>query len=215
MGIIGRKYVEKSKITKAILNRLPKYLELLEEICKSGVANISATRIASELSFGEVQVRKDLNIVCGKGKPKLGYDPHELRKSIEACLGRHKKTPAVLVGAGKLGRALFDFDGFEKFGVSLVAIFDRNEQAIKLNRNAEVLPMSRFGEICKENDVKIGIITVGEGSAQEVCDLMVKNGIEAIWNFAPCKLSVPEHVVFLQENLALSLAYLNNCLMNR
>lgn len=207
--------VEKSKVTKAILNRLPQYLDLLQKICDSGVSHISATRIASELSFGEVQVRKDLNIVCGKGKPKLGYDPHELKRSIELCLGRHQKAHAVLVGAGKLGKALLDYDEFEKFGVDIAAVFDKNEQSFKLHKSVEVLPMSRFREFCQSNDVRIGIITVGKGSAQEVCDLMVESGIEAIWNFAPCKLSVPENVAFLQENLALSLAYLNNCLLSR
>ncbi len=207
--------MEKSKITKAILNRLPKYLELLQEVCESDVSHISATRIASELSFGEVQVRKDLNIVCGKGKPKLGYDPHELKKSIELCLGQSQRTHAVLVGAGKLGKALLDYDEFEKFGVDIAAVFDKNEQSFTLHRNVEVLPMNCFTEFCKSNDIRIGIITVGAGSAQEVCDLMVESGIEAIWNFAPCKLSVPENVAFLQENLALSLAYLNNCLLSR
>ena len=39
---------------------------------------------------------------------------------------------------------------------------------------------------------------------------MVKCGIVAILNFAPCKLNVPDGVVLENENLALSLAYLNN-----
>ena len=75
--------------------------------------------------------------------------------------------------------------------------------------------MTQFGDFCRSNDVKIGIITVGEGSAQSVCDQMVESGIKAIWNFAPCRLNVPEDVVFLQENLAISLAYLNNKLLTK
>jgi redox-sensing transcriptional repressor len=73
--------------------------------------------------------------------------------------------------------------------------------------------MLRFEDFCRRNDVKIGIITVGEGSAQVVCDQMIASGIKAIWNFAPCRLNVPDDVVFLQENLAISLAYLNNKLL--
>ena len=75
--------------------------------------------------------------------------------------------------------------------------------------------MAQFGDFCREHDVQIGIITVGEGSAQTVCDQMVGCGIKAIWNFAPCKLDIPEGILFLQENMALSLAYLNNQLLDK
>ena len=207
--------MEKNKITKAVLGRLPRYLTFLKGFSEGEEQYVSATRIAKELSLGEVQVRKDLGVVCGKGRPKLGYEIPELIKSIEVCLGQNKTTLAVLVGAGKLGKALLEYDGFEKFGVRVAAAFDCNETPLRLASGVEILPVSRFSEFCRENEVRIGIITVGEGSAQSVCDEMVANGITAIWNFAPCKISVPEGVIFLQENLALSLAYLNNKLLEQ
>lgn len=207
--------MEKSKITKAVLGRLPQYLAFLEDISAQDITFISSTRIAKELSLGEVQVRKDLSVVCGKGKPKLGYRTADLIKSIESCLGQSELTPAVLVGAGKLGKALLEYDEFEKYGVQIVAAFDCNEQILKIHRSLEVLPMSQFQEFCRSHEIRIGIITVGEGSAQAVCDQMLASGITAIWNFAPCRLQVPEGVLFLQENLAVSLAYLNNQLLDQ
>lgn len=207
--------MEKSKITKALLGRLPQYLTFLEGMDSQEVPFISATKIAKELSLGEVQVRKDLSIVCGKGKPKLGYRTADLMKSIESCLGQNKTTPAVLVGAGKLGKALLEYDEFERYGVQIMAAFDCNETILKVHRSLEVLPMSQFREFCESHDVQIGIITVGEGSAQAVCDQMLACGIQAIWNFAPCKLQVPEGVLFHQENLAVSLAYLNSQLLDK
>ena len=75
--------------------------------------------------------------------------------------------------------------------------------------------MSQFELFCKTHNVQIGIITVGEGSAQTVCEQMLDSGINAIWNFAPCKLNVPDTVLLIQENLALSLAHLNNQLCNK
>lgn len=207
--------MEKNRITKAVLGRLPQYLSYLEMISLQDIPYISATKIAKDLSLGEVNVRKDLNIVCGKGKPKRGYRTVDLVKSIESCLGQSRVTPAVLVGAGKLGKALLEYDEFEKYGVQIVAAFDCNEQILKVHKSLEVLPMSQFREFCQSHGVQVGIITVGKGSAQAVCDQMLASGITAIWNFAPCKLKVPEGVLFLQENLALSLAYLNNQLLEQ
>ena len=117
----------------------------------------------------------------------------------------------MLVGAGKLGKALLDYDGFEEFGVRIIAGFDSNEQVLQIGKSGkEILPIRGIREFCLENNVKLGIITVGKGSAQEVCDKLVESGIEAIWNFAPCALKVPNGVLLKQENLALSLAHLNN-----
>ena len=197
-------------IPKATLGRLPVYLEYLKSLPVSGSETKSATAIARALSLGDVQVRKDLAAVSGAGKPKIGYERIKLIEDIERHLGYEGLTGAVLVGAGKLGRALLDYDGFEAFGVRILAGFDSNERAIKLSGAKDILPIKDIEHYCKEHRVRLGIITVGQGSAQEVCDILVRCGIEAIWNFAPCQLKVPEGVILKQENLALSLAYLNN-----
>lgn len=202
--------MDKTGISKATLGRLPHYLQLLRELSDDNVPSISATVIAKKLSLGEVQVRKDLSAVSGAGKPRIGYKTVDLIKSIEAYLGQGDMTNAVLVGAGKLGKALLEFDDFEDYGVKIIAAFDCNETAIRYNRSIEILPMNDFASFCKKNNVKIGIITVGAGSAQDVCNRMIESGIMAIWNFAPCNLEVPDGILIKQERLALSLAYLNN-----
>ena len=206
--------MDKCTISKATLGRLPSYLEFLRNLPPDKVPYISATAIAKHLGLGEVQVRKDLAAVSGAGKPKLGYVTAELVEKLEDFLGCNQLTSAVLVGAGKLGRALLQYDEFEKYGVKISAAFDSNERAISLGTKTEILPMNQFEYFCKTKNIKLGIITVGEGSAQAVCDQMVKSGITAIWNFAPCKLNVPASILLQNENLALSLAHLNNQLCN-
>ena len=207
--------MDKSKISKATLGRLPYYFQYLTDPAIQEQPFISATRIAKGLAMGEVLVRKDLNAVCGRGKPKRGYRTEELMDSIKECLGYDNATPAVLVGAGKLGRALLDYDELSRYGVRILAAFDCNERSLRLSSSLEILPMTEFGTFCQNHNVKIGIITVGAGSAQIVCDQMLAAGIRAIWNFAPCALKVPDGVLLLQENLALSLAYLNTQLLDQ
>ena len=196
---------------KATLGRLPVYLQYLTSLPQEPGATVSAAAISRELSLGEVQVRKDLAAVSGAGKPKVGYLRRQLIADIERQLGYESLTGAVLVGAGKLGRALLDYDGFEEFGLRILAGFDCNEKPFCLGKTQkQILPIAAMGDFCREHRVKLGIITVGQGSAQTVCDALVASGIQAIWNFAPCALKVPAGVLLKQENLALSLAYLNN-----
>ena len=195
-------------IPKATLGRLPQYLAYLRSLPEMR-HTISATAIAKALALGDVQVRKDLAAVSGAGKPKIGYETDQLITDIESHLGCERLANAVLVGAGKLGRALLDYDGFEDFGVKIIAGFDCNETTLKKGAK-EILPIRDISAYCRKHDVKIGIITVGGGSAQDVCDKLVESGVEAIWNFAPVALKVPNGILLKQENLALSLAYLNN-----
>ena len=202
--------MDRKSVSKATLGRIPRYLAYLKELSLDKTPFISATTLARELMLGEVQVRKDLAAISGAGRPRLGYETELLIQQLEDCLGYNRLTNAVLVGAGRLGRALLQYDGFEHFGVKIAAAFDSNDRVINFDSKTEILPMHQFENYCKEHSVSIGIITVGEGSAQDVCDQMVKSGITAIWNFAPCRLQVPDGVLLQNENLALSLAHLRN-----
>lgn len=194
-----------TSISRATLGRLPKYLDFLKN---TALKYVSSAIIARELGLGEVQVRKDLGSVCGKGKPKIGYLKKDLVESIEDCIGKNEITKAVLIGAGKLGQALLDYKGFEEFGVRIVAAFDSNRELTVCNNR--ILPMSELEITCKIDNIQIGIIAVSADSAQSVCDMLISYGVSAIWNFAPCKLEIPSGVTFMQEDLALSLAHLKN-----
>lgn len=197
-------------ISKATVGRLPEYLSFLREVNCQGQEFISATNISKALGYGEVQVRKDLGAVSCGGKPKKGHSIQGLIKDIEGILSSDKKSKAVIVGAGKLGKALLGFNGFESFGIEIAAAFDCDPKRMgTTTENKKILPMSDFKDFCKQNGVQIGIITAPSKAAQEICDEMIKCGINAIWNFASQKLRVPPHVVVKNENLALSLAMLN------
>ncbi|MEE1285044.1 MAG: redox-sensing transcriptional repressor Rex [Acutalibacteraceae bacterium] len=200
----------KNGVSKATLGRIPMYLDLLRDLPEERYEHISATTIARKLSLGEVLVRKDLASISGAGKPKLGYLTSELIENLENSLGCNNYALAVLVGAGKLGKALLDYDEFEKFGIKIAAAFDSNDKEISITGKIKVKPINEFEDFCKSRNIQLGIITVGAGSAQAVCDKMVECGITGILNFAPCSPHVPDGVVIQNENLALSLAHLKN-----
>ena len=192
-------------VSRAALGRIPVYLRFLESLPQD-TETVSATIIAKELGFGEVQVRKDLGAICGSGKPRIGYTVSDLKESLESLIdSRNGKT--VIVGAGKLGRALLDYGGFSDYGLDILAAFD-TEVSQNNASGKPILPIDGLHDFCKENDVSIGVITVPAKAAQEVCDKLCQSGIKAIMSFAPCKLTAPEGVAIQYENMALSLAHL-------
>ena len=197
------------EISRATLKRLPTYLSYLKALPAEASANISATALAAGLHMGEVQVRKDLALVSDGGRPKIGYNREHLIADIENFLGYGNSNDAVLIGAGKLGRALLGYGGFAEYGLNIVAAFDANDTLIgTTNGGKPIMHLSRLGEVCQRYKIKIGIITVPAEHAQGVCDLLIENGILAIWNFAPKHLNVPDGILVQNENMAASLALL-------
>ena len=197
------------EISRATLKRLPTYLSYLKALPADATANISATALAAGLHMGEVQVRKDLALVSDGGRPKIGYNREHLIANIENFLGYGNSNDAVLIGAGKLGRALLGYGGFAEYGLNIVAAFDANDTLIgTTNGGKPIMHLSRLGEVCQRYKIKIGIITVPAEYAQGVCDLLIENGILAIWNFAPKHLNVPDGILVQNENMAASLALL-------
>ena len=206
--------MDDKNISLQTLRRLPVYLHYLKVI-KDECQSISATAIAEKFGLNDVQVRKDLAAVSGSGRPKTGYFTDELISQIESYLGCRSDTKTVLIGAGNLGKALMSYDGFDDFGIDIIAAFDTSEEVYgKMVNGKPILSSEDLEEVCLNKNIRLGIITVPAYGAQSVCDELVSYGVKAIWNFAPTILKVPEGVIVENENLASSLAVLSKHLHN-
>lgn len=197
------------RVSKSVLKRLPSYLTYLKSMQNAESPYISATALAAALGMGEVQVRKDLAMVSDGGRPKIGYLREGLIEDIEQFLGYNNTTDAVLIGAGKLGRALLGYKGFGEYGLNILAAFDTRPDLDNPDCVKPVYPMEQLEQFCHEHKVLMGIITVPEDRAQEVCDQLIHAGIKAVWTFAPVHLEVPPHILVQNENMATSLALLS------
>lgn len=206
--------MEDKNISLQTLRRLPVYLHHLKAI-KNECPSVSATSIAEKFGLNDVQVRKDLAAVSGSGRPKTGYFTDELILQIENYLGCRSETETVLIGAGNLGKALMSYNGFSDYGINIIAAFDNDPNVFGNTVSGKpVLSAEELGTVCRDKNIKLGIITVPACEAQSVCDELVSYGIKAIWNFAPTILRVPSGVLVENENLASSLAVLSKHLHN-
>jgi len=197
-------------IPQPSLRRLPQYHHYLVDLEAKGVSRISCSVIGRDLSLVPVQVRKDLQYTGIIGKPKTGYSVSELIQAIETFLGWNNVNEAFLVGAGNLGTALLGHERFSQFGLRIVAAFDTDQAKVgQWIHEKMVLSLDKLVDLAPRMSIHLGIITTPAEVAQSVADEMVKGGIQAIWNFAPVKLKVPEHIIVHNEDLYNSLASLS------
>ena len=201
--------MDKKQISKSVLKRLPGYLAYLKNMPENAPMHISATALANALGMGEVQVRKDLAMVSDGGRPKIGYLRENLIDDIEQFLGYDNTTDAVLIGAGKLGQALMAYKGFDEYGLNILAAFDVAPKMEHTEEGKPIYHIDQLSRFLRNHKVLMGIITVPAEHAQEAADLLVADGIKAIWNFAPTHLEVPQGILVQTENMATSLAVLS------
>jgi redox-sensing transcriptional repressor len=139
----------------------------------------------------------------------VGYPVSILRRDMEKALGVDVPVPAVIVGAGKLGTALMDYDGFSDYGAEIAAAFDRSASTPSLHGHVPVYPMDQLAAFCTSHHIQTGILTVPASAAQTAADAMTAAGLTAILNFASYPIKVPSGVTVHPVNIALSLAYLH------
>lgn len=188
------------------LNRLTDYLVYLQ-IAPEEMTTFNAGWLANESGIGIDYVIKDLRDLYPDNATGI-YGTLETVDKLEDYLGFHAANEAIIVGAGRLGRALMEYNGFAEKGLSVVAAFDANKYALDPARH--IYHLDKLEEFIKDNSIKIGVITVPAAHAQDVADIMVRAGILGIWCFAPVKLKVPEDVYVQYENMSVGLAALAN-----
>ena len=200
----------RDSIPEATIERLPLYYRCLDKLVTfEEMEVVSSKELGGRLGIPSTQVRKDLSYYGEFGRRGVGYNVKDLKKSVGKILGVNKKWPAILIGAGNLGRALVNYDGFEKMGLKVTDILDNDLNKIgnKVG-NITVKSVKQLDNAVKKNESKLGIITVPAEAAQQVAEELVDAGVKAIWNFAPTRLYVPDDVAVRNEDLAVGIVSL-------
>jgi redox-sensing transcriptional repressor len=202
--------VAKFVIPQKTVYRLSLYFRIVERLHQNRIETVSSAALAKAAGVKPTQLRKDLTYFGQFGTRGLGYKVGSLVTQLASVLRTARFQPVILVGAGNLGSALIHYDGFAKEGFEIVAAFDiRPDRAKSGSLKISVLPMDRLKEFISAHSVKLAILTVPGTNAQAVTNELVDAGIQAILNFSPSILQVPNNVVVNNVNLAIELENLS------
>ena len=202
--------MEAKQFSKAVIKRLPRYYRYLGELLEDNVERISSNDLSKKMRVTASQIRQDLNNFGGFGQQGYGYNVKYLYTEIGKILGLDIVHPMIIVGAGNLGQALANYVEFEKRGFKLVGIFDVNPvlEGIAV-RGIEIQMISDLPFFMKENNIEIAILTLPKNKARDMAEILIENGIKAIWNFAHIDLDTPDDVIVENVHLSESLMTLS------
>lgn len=188
------------------VNRLPKYLQCLNELKSKGVERVSSTEIAELIGTTASQVRQDFSVFGSYGAQGYGYNIDLLSTELRQIMGIDRPHRVAIVGVGGIGRALLEHMEFEKYGYSVVAGFDVDDTLIgKRVNGVQIYSVKDIAQVLDENAVDICILTVSQSAAKEVAQHLAQVGVPAIWNFTNEKLDLPKETVVQNINFQDSL----------
>ncbi|MBN1217734.1 MAG: redox-sensing transcriptional repressor Rex [Anaerolineae bacterium] len=178
-----------------VIGRLPIYLRALTLLQEAGQEITSSHELGDRLGIGSAQIRKDLSHFGEFGKQGTGYEISYLREQIAKILHVDRDWTVALVGFGDLGQAILHYGGFHRQGFHIEAIFDNDPEKIGQQIEGKtVRSLDNLAKVISAQNIRIAILAVPAGAAQEVANTLIEMGIKAILNYAPITLSVPGNI---------------------
>lgn len=205
--------MKKEKISELTTNRLSIYLRCLNELNAAGIKTVSSQELAEQFNLNSAQIRKDLGYFGEFGVRGTGYFIEDLREHLTKILGLDKPHRVGIVGAGRLGIALANYNGLEKSNFSVAAVFDNDKSKIGQRVGPSkvlVHDVRKMARIVRDENIDVAVIAVPARGAQRVLNQIMAAGVKAVLNFAPApltaRLGVKVKTVDLTTSLE-SLAY--------
>lgn len=193
---------EKNKVSETVIRRLPIYHRIISDIISKGIERISSQELSKLTGFTASQIRQDFNNFGGFGQQGYGYNTEALRNEIAEILGMNLTYKTIVVGAGRLGTAIADYEGINNSGFEIVALFDKDEKKIgQLVHGIEILDNDELESFVKENKIDVAIVTVPKTAAVDIIYKLADAGIKGVWNFAPVDVTVEGPVI---ENIRIN-----------
>ena len=179
------------KISELTTNRLSVYLRCLNLLAAAGIETISSQALADQFNLNSAQIRKDLAYFGEFGVRGVGYFVEDLREHIIKILGLDNAHRVGIVGAGNLGTALANYNGFTNSNFEVVALFDNDREKIGRpvgRAGLHVHDVRKMARVVKDKAIDVAVIAVPARVAQRVLNQVMATGIKAVLNFAPVRL---------------------------
>ncbi len=204
--------MKSEKISELTTNRLSVYLRCLNTLAAAGIKTVSSQALADQFNLNSAQIRKDLAYFGEFGVRGVGYFVEELRRHLTNILGLNTPRRVGIVGAGNLGTALANYNGFRESNFEVVALFDNDREKIGRrvgDAGVVVHDVRRVERVVREEGIDVGVIAVPAREAQKVLNQLTAAGVKAVLNFAPARLRVRLGVKLKTVDLTISLESLS------
>lgn len=184
-----------AEISKATLKRYPVYLKALRKLSDDGIKRIMSSELSEYVDIKSTTIRRDFSLIGQLGKQGYGYDVDELIKIFAKELGEDYDEKMILIGVGRLGTAILNYNNWNHVAGEIVCAFDLQPE--KRNNEPKVnVPVYHISDLKEKipEGCEIAILCIPSG-AQEIVNLLHDLGIKGIVNFTREHFVLPEGMI--------------------
>ena len=204
--------MKREKISELTTNRLSVYLRCLNDLAAAGIKTVSSQELAEQFNLNSAQIRKDLGYFGEFGVRGVGYFIDDLRANLTKILGLDKPHRVGIVGAGRLGTALANYNGLSKSNFAVVALFDNDQEKVDQHVGPDRIPVhdvKKIARVVRDEGIDVCVIAVPARVAQRVLNQIMAADVKAVLNFAPAALTARLGVKVKTVDLTTSLESLS------
>ena len=182
-------------ISKSTLKRYPVYLKALRKLNEDGVSKIMSSELSEYVDIKSTTIRRDFSLIGQLGKQGYGYDVKELIEIFSKELGEEYDEKMILIGVGRLGTAILNYNNWNHVAGEIVCAFDIQPEKRRKEPKVTV-PVYHIDELKDKipNGCEIAILCIPSG-AQEIVNQLHKLGIKGIVNFTREHFILPEGMI--------------------
>ncbi len=184
-----------TEISKATLKRFPVYLKALRKLSQNGKKRIRSTELSEYVDIKATTIRHDFSLIGQLGKQGYGYDVDELIDIFAKQLGEDYDEDMILIGVGRLGKAILNYNNWNHVAGEIVCAFDLQPE--KRNKEDKVnVPVYHISQLKEKfpQGCEIAILCIPSG-AQEIVDELHELGVRGIVNFTREHFVLPEGMI--------------------
>ena len=184
-----------AEISKATLRRYPVYLKALRKLSQNGVKRIRSTELSEYVDVKATTIRHDFSMIGQLGKQGYGYDIDELIRIFADALGEDYDEDMILIGVGRLGKAILNYNNWNHVAGEIVCAFDLKPE--KRNQEQQVnVPVYHISQLKEKfpKGCEIAILCIPSG-AQEIVNELHELGVKGIVNFTREHFVLPEGMI--------------------
>lgn len=183
------------KISKATLKRYPVYLKALRKLSSEGIKKVMSSELSEYVDIKSTTIRRDFSLIGQLGKQGYGYDVDELIKIFSKQLGEAYDEKIILIGVGRLGTAILNYNNWNHVAGEIVCAFDIKPE-VRRNEPKVNVPVYHINELKEKIPAgcEIAILCI-PSNAQEIVNQLYELGIKGIVSFTREHFTVPDGMI--------------------
>ncbi len=169
--------------------------QYLCRLSDDNVTHVSSRELGTYMDVSAHTIRKDISYLKNAMTGGAKYPVQRLKEIIAGMLNFDQPRFACVVGLGRIGSAVLQYNMFKPNGFIMKAGFDSSINRIEtIKTECDLFPSYQITEKVRKLGIELAVLAVPSDAAQTSADRLAAGGIKGIVNFTSTTIGCGSHI---------------------